>query len=260
MKAIRRGSKGHAVKIWQTFLRGQGYCIWIDSDFGPTTHKFTKKFQKDHKLLADGVVGNKTYAKAMSLGFELVQDDSLEKYGPNWPPKPDFAPLIGTTARQKVFGKFKYKPAGIKSNPEAIKILDGWPQKNIVNVNIPQLVGIKGTYRRKTFAFHKLIADSVQELFQKWDDAGLSDLILTWGGSYVPRFIRGSRVSLSNHSFGTAFDINVAWNYLGTQPALVGKKGSIRKLVPIANKLGWYWGGHFKRRDGMHFEHSGKGI
>ena len=31
-------------------------------------------------------------------------------------------------------------------------------------------------------------------------------------------------------------------------------KGSVRQLVPIANELGFYWGGHFNRRDGMHFE------
>jgi hypothetical protein len=24
--------------------------------------------------------------------------------------------------------------------------------------------------------------------------------------------------------------------------------------VPVAHKFGFYWGGHFSRRDGMHFE------
>jgi hypothetical protein len=38
-------------------------------------------------------------------------------------------------------------------------------------------------------------------------------------------------------------------------PALKGKQGCVRELVPIANQHGIYWGGHFKRRpDGMHFE------
>jgi len=35
---------------------------------------------------------------------------------------------------------------------------------------------------------------------------------------------------------------------------LRGDKGSVRKLVPIANERGFYWGGRFSRRDGMHFE------
>jgi len=32
------------------------------------------------------------------------------------------------------------------------------------------------------------------------------------------------------------------------------KRKERNKLVPIANELGFYWGGHFTRRDGMHFE------
>ena len=60
---------------------------------------------------------------------------------------------------------------------------------------------------------------------------------------------------LSNHAFGTAFDINVPFNPLGARPALIGKQGSVRELVPIANEHGFFWGGHFgKRPDGMHFE------
>jgi D-alanyl-D-alanine carboxypeptidase-like protein len=46
----------------------------------------------------------------------------------------------------------------------------------------------------------------------------------------------------------------VAFNPLGAQPALVGRPGSVRELAPIANQHGFYWGGHFTRLDGMHFE------
>jgi hypothetical protein len=34
----------------------------------------------------------------------------------------------------------------------------------------------------------------------------------------------------------------------------MGQKGCVRELVPIANEFGFYWGGHFSRMDGMHFE------
>jgi hypothetical protein len=38
-------------------------------------------------------------------------------------------------------------------------------------------------------------------------------------------------------------------------PALVGQRGSLRELVPAANRLGFFWGGHYaNRKDGMHFE------
>jgi hypothetical protein len=42
---------------------------------------------------------------------------------------------------------------------------------------------------------------------------------------------------------------------LGAIPAPVGHEGSVRELVPIAHRFGFYWGGYFKQRpDGMHFE------
>ncbi len=62
------------------------------------------------------------------------------------------------------------------------------------------------------------------------------------------------------HAYGAAFDINVQWNQFNVRAALVGDKGSVRELVPIANQLGFYWGGHFRYNkhsdasDGMHFE------
>ncbi len=60
---------------------------------------------------------------------------------------------------------------------------------------------------------------------------------------------------LSNHAYGTAFDINAAQNGLGVEPAAIGKRGCVRELVPLANRHGFFWGGHFsKRKDGMHFE------
>lgn len=63
-----------------------------------------------------------------------------------------------------------------------------------------------------------------------------------------------SRNTLSNHAFGSAFDINAAWNKIGTPPALINQKGAVRDLVGIANENGFYSGWHITRRDGIHFE------
>ena len=54
--------------------------------------------------------------------------------------------------------------------------------------------------------------------------------------------------ALSNHAWGTAFDINAKWNPFTHIPALVGSTGSVRELVKIANDFGFYWGGHFQQR------------
>ena len=47
--------------------------------------------------------------------------------------------------------------------------------------------------------------------------------------------------ALSNHSFGSAFDINFVDNMLGTEPAISGQRGSVRELVSAANSLGIFW-------------------
>jgi hypothetical protein len=101
---------------------------------------------------------------------------------------------------------------------------------------------------------NKRVAKQMLALWDAWDKAGLLPMILSYEGAYVPRLIRGSTTSLSNHAYGSAFDINYHWNQLGATPAKAGAKGSVRELVPLAHKHGFYWGGNFARLDGMHFE------
>lgn len=245
MQTIKQGSRGVQVKRWQYFLIGLGSHLLADGDFGQNTHTETVEFQRKNGLVADGIVGKNTYLRAFKLGYRL--EEAFD-----YPDKPDFKPLSGNTARARVFGKFNYKSAG--DGTEAIVILGDWERKNIVSIEIPQLEGVPGMLPSGKVRFHRLAAEQLKQLFIDWEKAELMGLVLTWAGSYVPRFIRGSRRTLSNHAFGSAFDINVAWNGLGQIPALVGEKGSVRELVEIANKNGFYWGGHFSRKDGMHFE------
>jgi hypothetical protein len=82
-----------------------------------------------------------------------------------------------------------------------------------------------------------------------------SPTVFPLNGAFVLRFIRGRTSTLSNHAYGSAFDINADETPLGARPRLVGQRGATRELVPLANKWGFYWGGHFgSRPDGMHFE------
>lgn len=252
LKLIRVNSKGPLVTNWQFFLIGQGlYGGITDGIFDEDVRISTVSFQTKHGLQPDGIVGNKTFGQAMILGFEGATDTRSDKSGPDWPEKPSFKPLTGNEARQKIFGKFKFISVPVPGNPENIRILDNWESQNIVTVSIPQLKQITGSDKVR---FHQLASVQLVKLWRDWEKAGLMPLVLTWAGSFVPRFVRGSREVLSNHSFGSAFDINVAWNSLGAMPALVGQKGAVRELVPIANDNGFYWGGHFNRKDGMHFE------
>lgn len=252
LKLIRINSQGPLVTSWQFFLIGQQlYTGVVDGNFTREVQDATIEFQRRHNLQPDGVVGNKSYGVAMQLGFEGVVDDRSDRSGADFPKPPSFQPLVSNEERAKVFGKFSFVSQPVAGNPENIRVTDNWVGQNIVTTSIPQLINIKGSDRVQ---FHKIAASQLVTLWKNWEEAGLLPLVLTWGGSYVPRFIRGSRTTLSNHSFGSAFDINVAWNQLGVVPALVGQKGSVRELVQIANHNGFYWGGHFSRKDGMHFE------
>ena len=172
----------------------------------------------------------------------------------DWPPPPSFCPLVGNEALWEVFGKFSYVASPLRHNEEHITVTDNWVEENIVSVNIPQLASVKDG--STIVAFHKKAKDQLQKLWNDWESAGLIHLVKTWNGSYDPRFRRGSSTILSNHAFGSAFDINAKWNELGEIPALVGEKGCVRELVQIANDNGFYWGGHFPIDflDGMHFE------
>lgn len=258
MRVLREGVSGEDVRAWQNFLLGQGfYWLEVDGRFDEGTRDATKSFQGSVPGLdCDGVVGNATYAAAMALGLMVLPDhDDASLSGPNWPARPDALKPLTASQRGQLFGSFSYKPAPQPGNPEAVQPDAGWAAANIVAVTVPQLKGVKGAPHDLRVAFHKRGARRLEALFRAWEAAGLSALVLTWGGSYAPRFVRGSRTYLSNHAWATAFDVNVQYNPLGATPALAGRTGSVRELVPLANEHGFYWGGHFSGRpDGMHFE------
>jgi len=254
MRTLKLGSTGEEVSKWQYFLRGvELYWGEVDGIYGEKTRDATQAFQRRHGLVDDGVAGNRTLGEGMRLGFAVVDDPDDGAVALDPPPKPVFGPL-GVAGREKLFGAYPYVPKPVANNPEAIEITSGWVKENIRMFTIPQLAGLPGAAAGGQAQFHRLVGERVIQLFAAWEQAGLLGSILTYGGSFVPRFVRGSRTTLSPHAHGSAFDINVAWNGFGAVPAKLGGKGSVRQLVPIASSLGFYWGGHFGRPDGMHFE------
>jgi hypothetical protein len=256
MQVLRPNQSGDDVVAWQLFLRGQDvYEGETHGRYDEATVAATKVWQKQQGLLEDAFVGLKTYAKAQELGFNPgFEDHEPGDTGAGWPPKPGFAPL-DPTARTALLGQFAFRAAPSPKNPEGIEITDNWAKDKIETVAIPLLGKLPGGPAGGKIRLHGLAVEPFAAFFTAVEKAGLGDRILSFSGSWVPRFIRGSTKTLSNHSYGSAIDINVPFNGLGTLPALKGKKGSVRELVPIANECGLYWGGHFaKRPDGMHFE------
>lgn len=58
---LKKGSKGEAVKQLQAILGCRP-----DGDFGTTTERLVKEWQKEHGLVADGIVGDKTWDAMMN--------------------------------------------------------------------------------------------------------------------------------------------------------------------------------------------------
>lgn len=71
-------------------------------------------------------------------------------------------------------------------------------------------------------------------------------------GMLCCRNVRGSKTSISNHSFGTAIDLTIdgVLDAYGDGTVQLG----LVKIYPIFNRHGWYWGADFRKEDGMHFE------
>ena len=121
----------------------------------------------------------------------------------------------------------------------------------------PQEIGIK-SYSVDGTALRLRCADSVgpllaafaadfHELIEPIDEAGLDD----WG--YAFRMVRGTTDKLSNHSSGTAIDLNATRHALGKVGTFPAEK--VPMIRALAKKYGLKWGGDYKnRKDEMHFE------
>ncbi len=262
MRLLRYGCRGPDVTEWQGFLAS---CRLLqdpaDGVFGKLTREATERFQGNRGLVRDGVVGPATRRAASPWTFSSEKETApapSTATGPSngfYPPAPTFKPL-GPEGRARLFGAFDYRPAPTADNPERIEVLGDWAARNLVVVDIPELRGIPAGERPSSgrVLFHRLGAAPLRALFREWGRANLVSRLLTYDGSYVARFVRRSRSVLSPHAHGTAVDFNAPDNPLGAPPARSGSRGSVVELVEIANEHGFYWGGHFSRRDGMHFE------
>lgn len=257
------------VKGWQNDLADLGYYKGaIDGDYGPKTEQATRDFQRACVLPPTGEADMATIsAMEKVLGSSKEPKVSQGEAAAKVPQGPiDYLP---NSERDKIFGTFNFSPQPGKGAPGCdIKVLTdpvtgkNWRTDNLTQVEVPQLRSIPfyvegGKLGSGLVAFHRMAAQQLQGLFAAWEKAGLLKHVLTYEGAYVARYVRGSTKTLSNHAFGTAFDINAAWNGLNKTPARRGAKGSVHELVPLAEAYGFYWGGYGWNRgrpDGMHLE------
>ena len=179
---------------------------------------------------------------------QSVQKQVQKIIGPDFAPQmldiasrlgldPDaFQTVVPVGSFADAVGTFRYTPIGggrIAPAPE-------WVRDHIVTEAVP----ILGNVTCNRYMMPQLKA-ALAEIVK----VGLASTInpKQYAGCYYPRFIAGS-TTLSNHSFGTALDMNVPGNLRGT----VGEMD--RGVVAIFKKWGFAWGGDWSYTDPMHFE------
>jgi hypothetical protein len=132
-----------------------------------------------------------------------------------------------------------------------LKSSNGWPaSKDPAKIGIKSFkvpgTDLKIRCAKKAAPLLIGLAAEFHETIEPIDKGTLDD----WG--YAFRMIRGSTDSLSNHSSGTAIDLNAIKHPLGKRNTFTDKQEVI--IRQIAAKYGCKWGGDWKRADEMHFE------
>ena len=133
-----------------------------------------------------------------------------------------------------------------------LKSSNGWPaSKDRAELGIKSF-SIKGS--KTKIACAEAVApllvgflEEFHQLIEPIDEGTLDD----WG--YAFRMIRGSEDRLSNHSSGTAIDVNATQHPLGKIGTFPSEK--VPMIRALATKYGLKWGGDYSgRKDEMHFE------
>ena len=136
--------------------------------------------------------------------------------------------------------------------PTTLKSDNGWPaSKDPAEIGIKSYL-IKGTdikirCAKKAGPLLAAFAAEFNEKIEPIDKGALDD----WG--YCFRMVRGREDRLSNHSSGTAIDLNATKHPLGAEHTFAEGKAAL--IIELCAKYGLKWGGTYRnRKDEMHFE------
>ena len=133
-----------------------------------------------------------------------------------------------------------------------MKSQNGWPasaNQRKIGIKVFKVPGTKRKMRLQKDAgvilaafaaeFHAQVEPIDEGQFDDW--------------AYAYREVRGSDSDLSNHSSGTAIDLNATKHPLGAENTFT--KQQVKNIRFLTNKYGLRWGGDYKtRKDEMHWE------
>jgi hypothetical protein len=147
--------------------------------------------------------------------------------------------VLPLAAVKTAFGEFSARPKPGVSG--ALEVDPGWLHANIVSARLPAI----GTIN----ACHRAILPQLRRALRELVERGLGDAVRSYHGCFVPRYIGSDPANmLSYHSWGIAFDVNLAGNVRGQTP------GQPTALVRTLERWGFTWGGRWLVPDGSHFE------
>lgn len=135
-----------------------------------------------------------------------------------------------------------------------------WELNNLERISPPYRMVLAWDTSKKvnSITVHKKCASSLLRILTRIAEHYGSEQAIEaarmhyFGGCYNFRMTRGG-VTLSNHSYAAALDLDPAANGLGIR--YKESNGMMpMAVVNIFEAEGWFWGGRFKRPDCMHFE------
>ncbi|PKM77800.1 MAG: hypothetical protein CVU90_05885 [Firmicutes bacterium HGW-Firmicutes-15] len=148
------------------------------------------------------------------------------------------------------FGQFRYKDL----SGGRIEVDPQWIAENIVTINLPGL--------NRNVQVNKNAADNFIKAFTyikngtatiNGKEVPLLSLIKTMDGTFVTRHVNwNSAKGLSNHSWGTAIDINAANHFRYVNPAQEPNDPNVILWEKAFKPAGFSWGNSYS--DSMHYE------
>ena len=138
-----------------------------------------------------------------------------------------------------LFGEFAARR--VPGRPGDLQVDPAWAHAHLETTNLPVLGRV---------TCNRGVVPQLRGAMQELRSRGLQDLVRTYHGCFVPRFIgRSDANMISYHTWGSAFDVNLAGNLHGEMPH------QDPRLVRILERWGFAWGGTWLLPDGSHFEY-----
>ena len=126
MTTLKKGSRGDEVRMLQELLRKAGYNIVVDGDYGNATLNAVVAYQKSKSLVADGIVGQKTWEALGAVEKTAANSKCVD-------PSVIYAPLkycITKKANRTIkYLAIHYTAGGSSSPGRAISMKTSW-EKN----------------------------------------------------------------------------------------------------------------------------------